>query len=392
MNHKHGLTARYAVIQGMYWMGFCLIFSYSSVYLLDRGFSNTEIGLVIGIAGTISAVLQPLVGGMADGKKRISLRMLIVMLGMLMVVLGAGLLMVPDDRRMTVLFYVLLVVFLQVLTPLIYSLGMDCVNQGLNLNFGLARGIGSLAFAGISFVAGILVTAYGTKTIPVLVIGCYGGLGWFVSRFRFQKAAVEEETEAVPEHENKRSFFVCYPKYMALLIGAILVFASHNMVNNFLFQIMESKGGGSSSMGTAMALAAAAELPTMFMFAWMVKRAGSDVWLKVSGVFFMMKALGTLLVGSVMGMYVLQLLQMFGFGLFVVSSVYYVNQIMEEKDRVKGQAYMTVTNTLGGVLGSALGGALIDGFGIQMMLTVSVVAAAAGMGIMSVSTEKGSRE
>lgn len=382
------MTAHYAVIQGMYWMGFCMIFSYSSVYLLDRGFSNTEIGLVIGIAGTISAVLQPLIGGMADGKKGLSLRTMVTMLGCLMALLGAGLLVVPDNRVLTVFFYVLLVIFLQVLTPLVYSLGMECTNQGLNLNFGLARGLGSLSFAGISYLAGMLVAILGTKIIPILVIGLYVCFGWFVHRFRYHNVVHKCAEDTGPENQEKQSFFVRYPKYMALLVGAILVFASHNMINNFLFQIMESKGGGSSSMGTAMALAAAFELPTMFLFAWMVKWAGSDVWLKVSAIFFTIKAIGTLLVGNVIGMYLIQILQMFGFALFVVASVYYVNSIMEEKDRVKGQAYMTVTNTLGGVFGSSIGGALIDAFSIRTMLIVSVVAAIVGMGIMSVSTEK----
>jgi len=168
-----------------------------------------------------------------------------------------------------------------------------------------------------------------------------------------------------------------------LLLGAILVFVSHNMLNNFAFQIMESKGGGSSAMGTAIALAAASELPTMFLFGWMVTKVRCDVWLKISGLFFLIKAAATVLVRDVAGMYLIQGLQMFGFALFVVASVYYVNMIMKDKDRTKGQAFMTMTNTLGGVLGSACGGALIDGFGIHTMLLVSTGVAAVGMALMS---------
>ena len=67
-NGGQSKTAQYALIQGLYWMSFCMIFAYASVYLLDRGLSNTAIGLLIGISGSVSAILQPWIGGMAgDG-------------------------------------------------------------------------------------------------------------------------------------------------------------------------------------------------------------------------------------------------------------------------------------------------------------------------------------
>lgn len=393
MNLKSsGITARYAVVQAMYWMSFCMVFSYSSVYLLDKGFTNTEIGLLIGIAGTISAILQPLVGGMADRGKRITLRIWIILIGGLMLLMAASLLVIPNNPILISGFFCGLIVFLQVLTPLVYSLGMVCVNQGKSLNFGLARGIGSLSFAGISYVAGILVAATSTIVIPALIAGIYGLFMVAVFCFRYDGMKDRKEDYDVIEtstvQEDKTPFFARYHRFFALLVGAILVFTSHNMINNFAFQIMASKGGGSEAMGTVMALAAVSELPTMFVFSWMVKKAKSGTWLKVSGVFFSIKAVATLLVGSIGGMYLIQGLQMFGFALFVVASVYYVNSIMEEKDRVKGQAYMTMTNTLGSVLGSLLGGILIDLFEIPSMLFVSAVAAVTGMIIMAISTGK----
>ena len=45
------LTPIYAFIQGLYWMNFAAIMGYSGFYLLGSGFSNTEIGIIIAIAG-----------------------------------------------------------------------------------------------------------------------------------------------------------------------------------------------------------------------------------------------------------------------------------------------------------------------------------------------------
>lgn len=402
-------TAQYALIQGLYWMSFCIIFAYASVYLLDKGFSNTAIGLLVGISGTISAVLQPLVGGMAgDGPGKVPLKRMIMSGCALMVLVGVCLFLVSGNQVLTLVCYGMAITVLQVLTSLVYSLGMVCINRGERLDFGLARGLGSLAYAGISYVAGFMVASVGTEFIPASIAVLYGLM--LAAVFFFQagemqapapgrgkevgnesgasgNAAGDNDGKWMPDekYNNKQevTFFRRYPRFLMLLLGATLVFVSHNMLNNFAFQIMESKGGGSSAMGTAIALAAASELPTMFLFGWMVKKVRCDIWLKISGLFFLIKAAATVLVSSVAGMYVIQGLQMFGFALFVVASVYYVNMIMKDKDRTRGQAFMTMTNTLGGVLGSSFGGTLIDGFGIHTMLLVSTVVAAAGMVLMS---------
>ena len=60
----------------------------------------------------------------------------------------------------------------------------------------------------------------------------------------------------------------------------------------------------------------------------------------------------------------------------------YVNSVMEEQDAIKGQAYMTMTYTLGSVLGALIGGALIDAVGVNTTLVFATVAAAVGMMIV----------
>ena len=79
---------------------------------------------------------------------------------------------------------------------------------------------------------------------------------------------------------------------------------------------------------------------------------------------------------------------MLGWALITVSSVYYVNSIMEKQDAIKGQAYMTMTYTLGSVAGALVGGALIDSLGVISMLGFATVSAAAGMVIMLLTAQK----
>lgn len=41
---KKHLSVRYGTIQGCYWMGYAALMGYASVYLLEKGFTNTQIG------------------------------------------------------------------------------------------------------------------------------------------------------------------------------------------------------------------------------------------------------------------------------------------------------------------------------------------------------------
>ncbi len=142
-------------------------------------------------------------------------------------------------------------------------------------------------------------------------------------------------------------------------------------------------------MGFILALAAVLELPTMFLFTWMLKKAKADVWLRISGIFYMIKTLSTLLAPTITVLYFVQAFQMFGFALYTVSSVYYVNSIMEEQDAIKGQAYMTMTNSLGSVLGALIGGWLLDAAGTTAMLVFATAAAAVGMTIVLLTVGRG---
>ena len=141
-----GATGHFSLIQGCYWMTYCILISFSSLYLLDRGFTNTQIGLLLGVAGLTAAILQPFVGAKGDHLKVLSLRQFTSLPIAAMILCGVGLFLVPAKPVQAALYMVLLVL-LQLLTPLIYSLGMDCLNNHIELNFGLARGIGGGTYA-----------------------------------------------------------------------------------------------------------------------------------------------------------------------------------------------------------------------------------------------------
>ena len=141
-------------------------------------------------------------------------------------------------------------------------------------------------------------------------------------------------------------------------------------------------------MGTATAIAAMCELPTLFLFSFIVRKIRCDILLRISGIFYAIKAIGSLLAPNVLTYYSVQTLQMLGWGLMTVVSVYYVNIIMEKEDVIKGQAYFTMTYTLGSVAAAFIGGALIDISGVNAMLIFSVISVVIGAVIVFLAAER----
>lgn len=387
---EKNLTVGFSFIQGFYWMSFAAIMGFSSLYLLDNGFSNTEIGIIIAISGIISAVLQPLLASYADKPESMSLKNMILGLSGIQLLLGIMLFLSYQKLLVfTGVFYGCLVTILQLMLPLINSLGMESLNQGKKLNFGLARGMGSAAYAIAAYALGIFVADLGARFVPISILAAYSVfLVSLLCLFPFEKAEKKNGESVKKSSGSPIAFLHRYKRFGIVLVGCILVYISHVLLNSFTFQIVESKGGGSTEMGFAMALASLIELPTLFLFSFMLKKVRCDIWFRISGIFFMLKSLGTLLAPTIPVFYGVQVFQLMGWALITVSSVYYVNAIMDQQDAIKGQAYMTMTYTIGSVVAAFLGGALIDLAGVNAMLLFATVCAALGMMIMLLAAEK----
>ena len=378
-NDNKKLTINYALIQMCYWMNFAAITGFTSVYLLHVGFTNTQIGVLIALAGAVCSVLQPVLASYADRPASPSLKKILIISSTGMILIAVLLLLLQKSLILTGFFYTVAVTMLQLIMPLINSLGMESLNQGKQLNYGIARGMGSASYGIAAYILGVIVAAVGEVTVPVAMLLGFGALLLTLSAFPFQKMKKAKQEKTKKNDDGLIYFFRKYRRFCVTLCGCVFIYIGHVLINNFAFQIVESKGGGSSEMGLAIAVAAIVELPTMFLFGWMLKKVRVDIWFRISGIFFVLKSLGTLLAPNMMTYYVIQIFQMFGWALITVSSVYYVNSIMEEQDAIKGQAYMTMTYTLGSVLASLAGGVLIDAAGVNSMLGVSVAAGVIGM-------------
>lgn len=373
-------TLRYAALHAAYWSGFCLVLAFSSVLLLARGLTNAQIGVVLAAAGAVSAALQPPVAGFA-ARTRWPLRHWITGLGVLIAAAAGSMVVLPADVLRDGLLFGTVLCLIQLVVPLLNAVGMDTAAEGVPIDFGTARALGSFAFALTSVGVGAVVAGTGPGVLPWLIVGTQVLMIAAALTFRFKTvdaagASLPDARLALPDlpaldAARRRRFWL-------LIIGLTGAFTSHAAINSFLFQVVRHHGGNASDMGLAAMIAATLETIPMLFFARLVRHWRPDTWLRFAAAAFAVKALVTWLAPNLALFYVAQTLQMFAFALVIPASVYYVDRLLPLADRTRGQAWMTLTLTAGNVVAGLFGGVLLDASGVPALLLFGTVAAALG--------------
>ena len=116
------LSLQVAGLQGFYWMIFCPIASFASVYLLSKNFSNQKIGWVMAISSVLAIVLQPALGTLIDKFEKLTLKGVLCTLSLICVALLAGIIFLNAGLVWMAVFYVGIVALLYTMQPLVSAL------------------------------------------------------------------------------------------------------------------------------------------------------------------------------------------------------------------------------------------------------------------------------
>ena len=378
------LTPAFALMQGAIWAIYGSIYSYSSVYLLSCSLSNTAIGLCLGATIGVCFFLQILAGEVLNRSGRTALMSFLAGCSILLLALCLLLLFLRPGLW-AVCPFLAACLLIQLLPALINSAGVYELQLGAGLNVGVGRGTGSLGCAVCSVVVGRLLV--GTDTRPMFVAGLAlsaalaVGCQWFHAR----AAGCPEQQASAPSGGLNLRFLRLYPTFALVLCGMVLIMLGHTFVSNFLYQITAAKGGNEWDTGIAGAIAAVAELPALFAFGYLSRRASCALWLKLSGLLLVFKLLTAFLAEGVPALWASELLQV-GYGLFTVSGIYYASRTIPHRDSISAQAYLGAASTLGVFLSLLLGGGVIDQLGVPMLLLLGTLSAALGTAVVCLAT------
>ena len=391
------LNLQYISMQVPYWMGYSVLGTFTSVFLLSRDFTNGQIGTVLSLANLFATIAQPFLASFADRMTRIRLSQLAAGMALLLVLFSGILLILPKAFLIIALIYILLYSSLVLLQPLTIAIGTFFISRGYALNFGVARGMGSLAFAVAASMTGVLIERFSATIILYLLIGFFLLFALVTLSIDTRKDGGKYSESIVPEHLQEVhtgepiglvEFAKKYKRFMFLLVGVSFLFVFHTITNSYMYQIMQPLGGTEANVGSSLSVAALSELPTMFFFSILLRRFKIHSLMRFAAVFFSVKALLVLFAGNIFLINAGQSLQMLGFAMHTMASVYYTNQIIPQKDLVKGQTLMATANSIGGIIGAFAGGHILSMFSVSAMLLIGTIISLAGTLIVLLSVEK----
>lgn len=381
-------TLRYTLLNAAYFVAFCTVHAYAAVYLLANGFSNTEVGILLAVANIISAIFQPVIAGVIDRPGPLTNRRFIL-ISVLIILAGSILLLIlPGHKAMIFVIYVIIYMIQFAYQPVMTALCFEYRKAGCDIYYGLARGLGSASFAVTAAIIGGVVERSGERILLYVNIGTMLVSALLIITFILPSGAKQNAADisvtssdrpAGEIHNSLSSFARAYPAFIVFLIGTICFFFAHNMINDFMIQIIRTLGGGETELGYANFLQAILELPVMALIGFVLKKISSDKLLVVSGFAFFVKILILLFATNMAMMYLSQSCQLFAYAVFIPAAAYYVNSTMNELDQVKGQAYVTSAITIGGVFSNLISGVILDNAGMRTMLITGTIVCAVGV-------------
>ena len=209
---------------------------------------------------------------------------------------------------------------------------------------------------------------------------------------RYPKVQHDQSTDSAQERREDSlsipAFALRYRLFMLTMIGVMCLAACHAMAENYLIHVFSRIGGGSEHVGVALFLACITAAPFMIFFERIQTRLSVTILLRLSGIFYIAKAILLIWSPSILSVYLIELLQTVTYAFLYPSLYYLVVRRIAAPDMAKGQTLTSALFTLGMAIGNSLGGVALEAVGLSAMLALAACIAAAGTLLVNITISK----
>ncbi|MBQ7887860.1 MAG: MFS transporter [Clostridia bacterium] len=387
---KRNLTPLYCLHQAAYFFAMAGISAFAVTYLMNRGFSASQIGVMLAMTNILSCVLQPMIGSYVD---RTSITLLQRMIpGFLIAAFAAfaAIELLSFPQAATGALYVAGYLAFSITIPLFNPLCAHYSQSGYLIDYGAGAGVGSLSFSFASLGFGYIIARLGSSAMMVVVLLCIALQ--LVLSLRYPRLQPGERA-CISQGRRTQSLSISafcrrYRLFMATMLGVMFLAACHAMAENFLIQLFGRIGGGSEHVGVALFLACITAAPFMLFFERIQNRIGVMILLRLTGFFYILKAVLLIWAPTIASVYLIELLQTCTYGFLNPSLYYLVIRRIQPRDMAKGQTLASAIFSLGMALGNSLGGVAIEQWGLNSMLSIAAGIACAGTLLINASIAK----
>lgn len=383
------LTARYSATQFSYWAASTCATSFATAFLLQRGLPAGLVGTLLAVGGLLSCLSQPVIAARADRARSYAVNRYFLLLCAISSLCFAVQLLPVLPPLASGLFYLVGIWATDAIIPLLNTVSVAYEQAGHPINFGAARGIGSVASALSTLVAGYLFSGLGSSyMIGFILLFRLVSMLILLGYPKIQKPAIHRQQD---RSCSIGQFFRQYRWYCASLLGILFLGMYLAMTENYLIAILGQLGGDSSHVGTALSIASLSSAPVIFFFSKIRARLSDTRLLKLAALSFLLRAVLFALARSIPAIYAIQLLHTTSYAFLAPTQVYYAESRIPPADMVKGQAFVTAAYALGCSAGNLAGGLLLPS-GANAILLAGILMALTGTVILFLTVEHADRK
>ncbi|TVR32580.1 MAG: MFS transporter [Spirochaetaceae bacterium] len=377
-----GTTARFSVLLYCFWASVVSIEVFLVPYLVETGFRSAQAGYVMSAIFLVTIVSQPLWGYVCDrtGRHREVIVAALITGALSMLLIPAA----GTSFGLVMLLAALYSASANSMPGIIDSWIMQLRSRFGGVEYGVARGIGSLGFALTAVAMGRIYDSYGLAlNFPVYAICALGAIlatgSIHAARSDTRRAladgsggtssvlaAARESGVAALAHSILHN-----RDYLFFLVASLGIVIGLRAAMTFLPLLIYSVGGLNVHVGLAQFASAGSEIPFMFAAALLLRRFRPRHLLLFAMAIFVLR-LGLLaLAPSAAAIIAVQLLHGASFGLFLPTSVYYIDRISPVQFKTAYQSLApSVYFGIGSVVGSSSGGLIVERYGLTTLFQV----------------------
>ena len=380
------MKAEFSTLQFFFWSTWAVYGAYLVYYLDDIGYSSMRIGTLMSLRTLMGLIGPPLIGYIAD---KIENRKIIFMISMGFL----GITVAPFPFYgdiMTALSIAMIGILWEPQQSVLDSWIIETSDE-LAVNYGFMRAWGSIGFAFTVVIFGLIINYFGWK-IHFMGYGLIAFITIFTAYFIKDNSydnKVNEEDKGLSwqdfNNETKETTETGIAKdknilrlfknkgYIFILFVTVLIFIPAMMIFVYLAPAIKAVGGDSRDLGYTLFFNALSEAPIFFTAKYFLEKYKTKPLLLFAAVFYMFRIIIAALAPTPFYFIFFGLLQSLSYGVFLVTIRYYVKLVAPDELKTTAQSIALMAGFgAGGIIGSLLGGYLIDNHGISAMYTVCI--------------------
>lgn len=368
-NKSDKIIVEFSFLQFFFWSTWAIYGAYLVYYLGDLGYSNLRIGSLMSLRTFTGLIGPPIIGYLCD---RLENRKYIFIISMFLM----GLLITPfpfyPDWMLTIAIGA--VGFLWEPQQSVLDSWILETSAKTAANYGFTRAWGSIGFASFVIIFGQIIDIFGWKLHFLgygLIIIILSILAFNIKDNSYSKLHKKQKTKVKIEKNIMKLFK--NPEYVFILAITVLLFVPTQMFNVYLAEMIKAVGGDSTDLGYTLFFNALSEAPIFFAANYFLKKYKTRSLLLMSSIFYLIRFSIAASAQSPVYFIFYGMFQSLSYGIFLITVRYYVKLVAPEALKTTAQSIVLMAAFgAGGIIGSLLGGFLIDSYSMGAMFSVSI--------------------